>query len=67
MFRTKYGHIEYNVMAFQLTIGTKFIFMHLMNDVFREYLDKLVVCYLDDILIYSKSCEEDEEHVKLVL
>jgi len=53
-------------MAFQLTNGTNYI-QHLMNDVFREYLDKFVMCYLDDILIYSKSCEEHEEHVKLVL
>ena len=38
-----------------------------MNDVFQEYLDRFVVCYLDDILIYSKNIEEHEEHVKLVL
>ena len=53
-------------MPFGLT-NAPAIFQHLMNDVFREYLDKFVVCYLDDILIYSKSSEEHEEHVRLVL
>jgi len=65
-FRTRYGHFEYNVMPFGLT-NAPAIFQHLMNDVFREYLDKFVVCYLDDILIYSKNVEEHEGHVKLVL
>jgi hypothetical protein len=65
-FRTRYGHFEYNVMPFGLT-NAPAIFQHLMNDVFREYLDRFVVCYLDDILIYSKNIEEHEEHVKLVL
>ena len=65
-FRTRYGHFEYNVMPFGLT-NAPAIFQHLMNDVFREYLDRFVVCYLDDILIYSKDVEEHEEHVKLVL
>jgi hypothetical protein len=53
-------------MPFGLT-NAPAIFQHLMNDVFREYLDRFVVCYLDDILIYSKNVEEHEEHVKLVL
>lgn len=65
-FRTRYGHFEYNVMPFGLT-NAPAIFQHLMNDVFREYLDKFVICYLDDILIYSKNVEEHETHVKLVL
>jgi hypothetical protein len=65
-FRTRYGHFEYNVMPFGLT-NAPAIFQHLMNDIFREYLDRFVVCYLDDILIYSKNIEEHEEHVKMVL
>ena len=43
------------------------IFQHLMNDIFREFLDIIVVCYLDDILIYSKDIKQHEEHVRLVL
>jgi hypothetical protein len=43
------------------------IFQHLMNDIFRKFLDNFVVCYLDDILIFSKNLEEHERHVHLVL
>ena len=65
-FRTRYGHFKYNIIPFGLT-NAPAIFQHLMNDVFREFLDKFVVCYLDDILIYSETIEEHKEHVRLVL
>jgi hypothetical protein len=65
-FRTRYGHFEYNVMPFGLT-NAPAIFQHLMNDVFREFLDDFVVCYLDDILVFSKNEEEHINHVRLVL
>jgi hypothetical protein len=44
-----------------------FFFQHMMNDIFREYLDDFVVIYLDDILIFSKNEEDHENHVRLVL
>ena len=65
-FQTKYGHFEYLVMPFGLT-NAPTIFQHLMNDIFREFLDNFVVCYLDDILICSKDIKQHEEHVRLVL
>jgi hypothetical protein len=65
-FRTRYGYFEYNIMPFGLT-NAPAIFQHLMNDIFHEFLDDFVVCYLDDILIFSKNCEENEQHVRLVL
>jgi len=64
-FWTRYDHFEYNVMPFGLTIGPT-IFQHLMNDIFQEFFDIFVVCYMDDILIYSKDAKQHEEHVKLV-
>jgi hypothetical protein len=65
-FHTRYGHFEYSVMSFGLT-NAPAVFQHMMNDIFREYLDHFVVIYLDDILIYSKNEEEHEHHVRLVL
>jgi hypothetical protein len=65
-FRTRYGHFEYSVISFGLT-NVPAVFQHMMNDIFREYLDHFVVIYLDDILIYSKNEEEHEHHVHLVL
>jgi len=65
-FRTRYGHFEYNVMPFGLT-NAPAVFQHLMNDVFREFLDDFVVCYLDDILVFSQNEEEHINHVRLVL
>ena len=53
-------------MPFGLT-NAPIIFQHLMNNIFREFLDNFVVCYFDDILIYSKDIKQYEEHVQLVL
>jgi len=52
-FRTCYGHFKYTVMPFGLT-NAPAVFQHLMNDIFRDYMDEFVVVYLDDILIFSK-------------
>jgi hypothetical protein len=66
-FKTHYGHFEYVVMPFGLTNGAPFVFQHLMNDVFCEYVNDFMVCYIDDIPIFSKNMEEHERHVRLVL
>jgi hypothetical protein len=65
-FILRYGLYEYTVMSFGLTNALAY-FMYLMNKVFIEYLDKFVVVFIDDILISSRSEEEDEEHLRLVL
>jgi hypothetical protein len=65
-FRTRYGHYEFTVVPFGLS-NTPAIFMCLMNCVFRDYLDKFVIVFLDDILVYSKSEEEHEKHLRMVL
>ncbi|WVZ93769.1 hypothetical protein U9M48_039726, partial [Paspalum notatum var. saurae] len=65
-FTTKYGLYEYIVMSFGLTNAPAY-FMQLMNSVFMDYLDKFVVVFIDDILIYSKTEAEHEEHLRLVL
>ncbi|WVZ63933.1 LOW QUALITY PROTEIN: hypothetical protein U9M48_013523 [Paspalum notatum var. saurae] len=65
-FITRFGLYEYTVMSFGLTNAPAY-FMNLMNKVFMEYLNKFVVVFIDDILIYSKTKEEHEEHLRLVL
>jgi hypothetical protein len=66
VFRTRYGLYEYIVMSFGLT-NTPTYFMYLMNKVFMEHLDKFVVVFVDGILIFSKTKEEHEKHLWLVL
>ncbi|GJS68477.1 putative reverse transcriptase domain-containing protein [Tanacetum coccineum] len=65
-FRTRYGHFEFTVMPFGLT-NAPAIFMDLMNRVCKPYLDKFIIVFIDDILIYSKSEEEHEFHLKTIL
>jgi hypothetical protein len=65
-FRTRYGHYEFVVVLFGLT-NAPVVFMCLMNGIFRNYLDKFFIVFLDEILIYSKFEEEHEHHLRLVL
>ena len=65
-FSTRYGLHEYTVMSFGLTNAPAY-FMNLMNKVFMDYLDKFVVVFIDDILVFSKSEKEHEEHLRIVL
>jgi hypothetical protein len=65
-FRTQYGLYEYTVMSFGLTNAPAY-FMYLMNKVFMEHLDKFVVVFIDDILVLSKTEEEHEKHLRLIL
>ncbi|GJU58023.1 putative reverse transcriptase domain-containing protein [Tanacetum coccineum] len=65
-FKTRYGHYEFQVMPFGLT-NVPALFMDLMNRVYKLYLDRFVIVFIDDILIYSKSRKEHEGHLKLIL
>jgi hypothetical protein len=65
-FVSRYGLYEFTVMSFVLTNAPAY-FMYMMNKVFMEYLDKFVMVFIDDILVYSRSEEEHEGHLRLVL
>ncbi|GJY74212.1 putative reverse transcriptase domain-containing protein, partial [Tanacetum coccineum] len=65
-FQTRYDHYEFQVMPFGLT-NAPAVFMDLMNRVCKPYLDKFVIVFIDDILIYSKNEKEHEEHLKAIL
>nr|GEZ37359.1 hypothetical protein [Tanacetum cinerariifolium] len=66
VFRTRYGHYEFQVMPFGLT-NAPAVFMDLMNQVCKPYLDEFMIVFIDDILIYSKYAKEHEEHLKAIL
>jgi len=65
-FVTRYGQYEFTIILFGLTNAPAY-FMNLMNKVFMEELDKYVVVFIDDILIYSRSVEEHEQHLRVIL
>jgi hypothetical protein len=65
-FNTRYGHYEFLVLPFGLC-NAPATFMHLMNELFKSYLDTFVIVYIDDILIYSRTLQEHKQHVRKVL
>nr|GEZ07370.1 hypothetical protein [Tanacetum cinerariifolium] len=65
-FRTRYGHYEFQVMLFGLT-NAPAMFIDLMNRVFKPYLDKFFIVFIDDILVYSKDEKEHKKHLKIIL
>ena len=65
-FRTRYGHYKFLVIPFGLTNALA-AFMDLMNRVFQPYLDQFIVVFIDDILVYSKTEDEHDKHLRVVL
>jgi hypothetical protein len=65
-FVLRYGMYEFMMMSFGLTNAPTY-FMYMMNKVFIEYLDKFIVVFIDDIMVYSRDEEEHEGHLRLVL
>ena len=65
-FRTRYGHYKFVVMPFGLT-NAPAVFMDLMNRVCRPMLDRSVIVFIDDILVYSRSREQHEKHLREIL
>jgi hypothetical protein len=65
-FITKYGLYEFTIMSFGLMNAPAY-FMHLMNNVYIDYLDMFIVVFIDDILVYTQNEQEHEEHLKKVL
>jgi hypothetical protein len=65
-FVTRYGHYEFTIVSFELTNAPAY-FMNMMNRVFMEELDKFVVVFINDILVYSATAEEHEQHMRVVL
>jgi hypothetical protein len=65
-FKTRFGHYKFIALPFGLT-NAPGIFMSLMNGVFRKYLERFIQVFIDDILIYSRTMEEHEKHLRLVL
>jgi hypothetical protein len=65
-FRTRYGHFEYTVTSFDLR-NAPAVFQHMANDIFRDFLDIFLIVHLDDILIYLKTPEDHQMHVRQAL
>mgnify|MGYP004715960303 CR=1 FL=1 len=65
-FNSRYGHFEFAVISFGLT-NAPTAFMDLMHRIFKPYLDQFVMVFIDDILVYSKTRENHEQHLRIVL
>lgn len=65
-FETRYGHYKFLIMPFGIT-NTPIIFTDIMNVMFKLYLDKFVIVFIDDILVYLRTYEDHEHHMRMVL